>query len=626
MARSGLRLKAELIAKPVLAPLGPLSLATVWVDSGVFHLDSGYSYLIPGNLNEAAAIGSFVTVSFNGREIPAVVIGREELDSRSNLKSISSVDGIVPLLSPDQINLVRILAKKYCAHPFDIIRSMVPSRVLSVEKNRTNESSIDVVKGWKSKGNQYLQLPPHKERDILIAKKLIEFSENGSTVAIFPDVREVEAISNALSSMNISFIRYDSNQSRGEHYSSYLDIMLKRFRLVIGTRSAVFAPLPDLRNLVLYNEGSEHFYEKRSPGWCARDVAIERSLLESIDLTFIGYCPSLEIAHMIGEGRIVHRRVSVRPRVHEFSQTFGELIPSRALTLLKKSLSKGPLLFVTPSKGWAHAIRCSRCKTLSKCGCGGSLELKSERSPISCNHCGIVNSSWKCTWCESNTFSLVSRGMERHAHEIGKLFPGKIIRSSNADSLIEEEISDGIVIATSGMAPSALHGYSAVIFLEGNRLLNQADMRAQERVRELYFSHGALVREGGDIVLIQDEGNSISTALRMWNAFPVLESELDERSTLGLPPFVHALELTLPKDEITRLKSAIVKASQEGRLPREMKILGPILKGERSSIVLTTEIANANEVNLLIHEFMRRRSATKKALPSLRINPYSLSR
>jgi primosomal protein N' (replication factor Y) len=176
------------------------------------------------------------------------------------------------------------------------------------------------------------------------------------------------------------------------------------------------------------------------------------------------------------------------------------------------------------------------------------------------------------------------------------------------------------------MAPAAIDGYAAVVFLEGNRANNQPDMRAQERMRESYFAHAALVRNGGTIVLIQDSGNSIVTSLRMWNPMPVLERELSERAELNLPPFTHTVELAMPKDEITRFKSALLKAQEEGRLPGDLRILGPIGKGELSSLVLISQMPHHQQVDFLIHEFMRRRSLAKKTLPSLRIDPYSLSR
>jgi primosomal protein N' (replication factor Y) len=201
-----------------------------------------------------------------------------------------------------------------------------------------------------------------------------------------------------------------------------------------------------------------------------------------------------------------------------------------------------------------------------------------------------------------------------------------VIKNSTAENPLTDQIASGVVISTASMAPVAQNGYSAVVFLEGNRINNQPDMRAQERMRELYFGHSALSCRGGSILLIQDSGDPIVTALRIWNPMPVLERELAERADLNLPPFSHSVELTMLKEEVTRFKNALLKAQDDGRLPHEMRILGPIVKGESSSLVLLSTLADAESVNLLIHEFMRRRSLTKKVLPSLRIDPYSLSR
>lgn len=626
MARSGLRLKAELIAKPTQAPVGDNFLAKVWVDSRVFHLDGEYSYLIPGDLSDRVQVGSLVDVPFNGREISALVIARESWGGESNLKSIAGAQGSIPLVSEHQIHLIRRLSAIYISHPFDLIRSMIPARLMSIEKNRSIELQTSRNPTAKRRSSTYLQLPPSREMDSLIAAKLVELLRDGPTIAIFPDVRTVGLIASELESRGISFTRYDSSQSRSEHFSSYLDSLQGLTELVIGTRSAVFAPLVGLCNIVMYNEGSEHFYERRSPGWNARDVALQRSNFENLSLIFIGYSPSLEVGQLIQAKEITYRKSSARTDVREFDQPHGELLPSRALQEIKKALKDGPVLFVAPNKGWAHAIRCARCKTLSKCQCGGNFEITSEKSPITCNHCQTINSQWKCAWCENQRFALVGRGMERHAHEIGRMLPGVPVRSSNADSPILDEVDSGIIISTQAMAPKASHGYSAIVFLEGNRINNQPDMRAQERMRDLYFSHSALVRQSGVIILIQDQGNPIVTALRLWNPFPILERELQEREDLNLPPFTHTVELTMPKEEVTRFKSALIKSQEEGRLPSHMRILGPITKGEKSSIVLLSKPADSESVNLLVHEFMRRRSLTKKTLPSLRIDPYSLSR
>jgi hypothetical protein len=86
------------------------------------------------------------------------------------------------------------------------------------------------------------------------------------------------------------------------------------------------------------------------------------------------------------------------------------------------------------------------------------------------------------------------------------------------------------------------------------------------------------------------------------------------------------MKLSMKTEEISRLSKALEGARDEGRLPSSTRILGPIGDGDTRSLILTVEVALGDELISTIHEFMRRRSLAKKSLPSLRIDPYSLSR
>jgi primosomal protein N' (replication factor Y) len=197
---------------------------------------------------------------------------------------------------------------------------------------------------------------------------------------------------------------------------------------------------------------------------------------------------------------------------------------------------------------------------------------------------------------------------------------------SDSSHPIESAPEKGIVLATPHMAPKAAAGYSAVVILEGNRFLSQPDLRANERSRELYFSHAALAKSNGNVILIQDEGDSISTSLATWNPSPAVHRDLTERREIHLPPYVRAIKLIMTETEITRLKKALEAAKIEGRLPLSSRILGPIPEGDKASLIITADVESGEELIATIHEFVRRRSIAKKPLPSLRIDPYSLSR
>jgi primosomal protein N' (replication factor Y) len=597
----------------------------VWVDSSVFHLDSAFTYLIPGNLSDEIEIGSMVSVPFHGRDLTGYVIALEAPDSIVGFKSINKIVGRHALLSPEIIALIELAVRKYAAHPLDLVRSAIPERVAAVEKK-----FLDAEKVYRESSGggvrQYLQIPPGQSRSALMATKIAALRKHGSVLVVLPDYREVRELFTILQDQGIAASVLDSSLPKSEYFSNFLAVKLGQSDVVIGTRSAIFAPVSHLASILIYNEGSEHFYEQRSPGWNVRDIALLRSEIEQIDLYFAGFSPSTEIARLIDENECDYKRVRTKTKVLTYSQTHGELLPSRAISPIREASKLGPVLFLVPLKGYAQAIRCAKCRTISRCTCGGSHIKTSATSAISCSHCGSTHQAWSCAWCQHPVPSLASRGIERHQHELGLLFPNLPIHISTADHPLENVSGSALVVATPGMAPRTTHGYSAVVVLEGNRFLNQPDMRASERVREMYFAHASLAKVGAPVILIQDEGHPISTALSTWNPTMALHGDLDERRNLNLPPYVRSALMTMETKEITRLKTALLASQEEGRIPVSTKILGPIPSGEKSALILTVDLSQGDELITTLHEFMRRRSAAKKELPSLRIDPYSLSR
>ena len=625
MIKGGLKLKREVAARTPVKPIGDLIVAEVWVDASVYHLDSEFSYLIPGNLASEVAIGSFLSVPFHGREVMGVVVALSQLQGKTGLKSITKVVGTIPLLSEKTITLIRSSCQRYACHPFDIIRSAIPDRVAGVERAFSKGiAEADTTKNRPIRS--YLQLPPVSPRSKLLAEKISQLLRGGPTLVVLPDLREVRSLAVELASAGIDFAEIGSHLPKSENYLNFLKARSGEVPLVIGTRSAIFTPLFNLTSIVVYNEGSEHFYERRIPGWNVRDISLLRSQLERISLLFVGYSPSVEIARLVDEKWVTYQRVKAKASVVTTPSINGELLPSRALVAIKKSLPVGPVLFLVPLKGYAQAIRCQKCRTISRCACGGAHQKVGVNAPISCNHCSITIENWRCVWCNGEVPSLLSRGIDRHHLELGKLLPGVKIQLSSSEHFISEKVSDGIVITTPGLAPLSTSGYAAVVILEGNRFLNQPDMRSSERIREMYFAHAALARSGAPIILVQDDGDQISTALSTWNPSIALHRDLEERKSLSLPPYVRSAHLTLETSEVSRFKSALLAALEEGRLPHSTRILGPIQAGEKSALILTVDIADGESLLSTLHEFMRRRSAAKKVLPALRIDPYSLSR
>jgi primosomal protein N' (replication factor Y) len=128
-------------------------------------------------------------------------------------------------------------------------------------------------------------------------------------------------------------------------------------------------------------------------------------------------------------------------------------------------------------------------------------------------------------------------------------------------------------------------------------------------------------------MLVLSNENPIIGALASWKPALLSQRELRERQETELPPYVRALSLDIDSHESSQLLRGLERARDEGRLPVASRILGPIdIKGGKTRVLIMAPISSGEELVTFIHEYQRHRSASKKTLSSLRIDPYSLTR
>lgn len=617
-----LRLKSEVASRNVNISAEILPVVRVWVDNSVYHLDSPYDYLVPESLTSQISVGVRLEVPFNGRTVEAIVLERLPLSSSGRLKYVLKVISSNPVATTETLALIEAVSTRWAAHPYDVIRSAIPPRSASVDKEtfvHLEKPNLD-----QKPARTFSQLPPAEARSHVIAAHITERSERGRVLVIVPDSRLLQQILQLLPHA----IPIDSSLDRTNRYRNFLKAFHGSSEIFIGTRSAIFAPVPDLSWIAVIDEGSENHYEKRSPGWNVRDVAILRSQLQRISLDFIGYSPSSEVSRLIELKWVGYRALRHKVSVQNFQPSSSELLPGRIIFEIRKALALGPVLFIAGRKGYAQALSCSRCRNVALCECGGKLFKGAVKSQIECALCSKVHEPWSCSWCSGQTPFLMGRGSSRFAQEIGAAFPGFQISSSEGDHIVERYDSDkGIVIATPGSIPESTSGFSAVVLLEGDSYFLQADIRSAERGRELFFSSAGNLSKEGKLLLVLSNENPIIGALSTWKPSLLSQRELREREEVALPPYVRALSLDADSSEIPQLLRGLQSAREEDRLPISSRILGPIdITNSQSRILIMSPVSFGEDLVKFIHEYQRRRSASKKTLATLRIDPYSLTR
>jgi len=628
MTASPLRLRVQKVERGESTASAHLPVARLWVETGLSHLESTFDYLVPQSLDSDIRVGVKVLVDFSGRKVDAFVIDRVDSSSFGNLKFIEKVISPIPLLTDEIIELVDAVARRWGSSPSEILSAAIPPRVISAEKSvGTFTPSVSAtVKNQRPSHSFYLFTPGEDPYETM-ASWLINRSEKGGVLVVLPELREVHALASELTQRQRQFTVLDASLPRTDRYSNFLKVAAGSSRIVIGTRSAIFAPVQDLQTIIVFREGSESHYERRTPGWNVRDVAIIRSQLASIDLTFAGFAPSSELSLLIESEVIALKGKRAKVDATAYPQFQGELLPDRIFTPIRSALTRGSVLFLVPRKGYSQAISCASCRNIALCDCGGRIYFGGPDKGFICSLCDLTTSEWSCKWCKKSSANLLGRGNLRYAHEIGRAFPGFPVISSDATAIVYEiENQSSIVLATAGMAPSVKDGYQAVVILEGDNLFSQLDLRAQERAREAIMQSASLLSSSGKALVVIDSAHPVVAALSRWNLSPLLARELREREQTQLPPLVHAIVLEIAHSDTSTFISGVSASIKDGRVPSSTRILGPTrLDAENSRVILTVSRDEGQKLFDFLVTYRKKRGIAKKSIPHMRIDPYALS-
>ena len=558
-------------------PASNSPIARVLVDTGVFHLDQEFDFLVPEELSEMAIPGVSVRVPFNGRKCDGLIVGRANSSAHiGRMQFIDKVNNETALLTSSVLNLSRAVARKYASTVMDVLRFAIPvamNNVKEVSPVRSDQKPInedlirhypksyfDSLKSGETSHVIWTPLPATEPFELIA-----EFCKirDGNVLILVPDAKSVERCLSIFLASGIgkTILTWSSELTKSQRYSNYLQILNGNVQIVIGVRGAIFLPIQDLSLIIVWDEGNDNFSEIRSPGWHAREVAIERTRQQGCALILGSFSPSLVSTSYVLAGWLKPLQPP-RETFREFSPKFNGIselsspdqrgrISSKAWKTIQKGLQSGPVLIQVPLRGYIRSLVCQKCANHARCQCGGKLIIASVKKNIVCGLCGVFQSDWQCNYCAGKTFRHSGIGDERTLEEIGKAFPGVTIRSSNQSSMILDEVRGPcIVLATPGSEPRATNGYSAIVFLDSRIFLERATVNAEEQARLNWFSISALAAKNAEVFLDVVATDPNFQALLRWDPWHSASRDLMERSDLQLPPQFKAVSVIGPHSDI----------------------------------------------------------------------------
>jgi primosomal protein N' (replication factor Y) len=638
----------------------------VLVDTPLLHLDRAFDYEIPAELAGRIEFGARVKIKFGGRSTVGWVTGFSQTVERpERIAPILDVVGDIPLLTHDVLKLARICADRWIGTCSDIVRSAIPTRQVRVESAVNSlvaspwqiPSAVELDPAWDlyAASHSFLQgvsssvphraalcVTPGDDAFHLFAQVLVtSLRAHRGVIAVLPDNQTVQLLQHALASYvapdEIAVLTADVGAS--QRFRTYLRVLRGEVGLVIGTRSAAFAPVQNLGLVAVYDDGDDSLAEQQAPYWNARDVLAIRAREENLHYFTAGFARSVETQYWIETGWLQELNASrdyVRSKAPLVRTTndaemardpLARLarLPHLAFATIREGLKVGPVLISVPRRGYQLNLACGRCRERAACPhCAGPLGKASQAALPHCLWCGAHLGDFSCRWCQFTEVRSIVVGAGRTAEELGRAFPDTVIRTSGKDHVVAEvDDTPALVIATPGAEPRVTHGaYAAAVILDAELPLNRMDLRAHEETLRRWLSVVSLVKpESGRLAIIGDESHPVVQALVRHDPIGFAQRELQTRKAARVLPVWSVAEVVSTPGIWSELKP---------ELDERVQVLGPVPYRSSTGSMERTLVCSPRAVaGATAHELraMMALRSSKKAPGTLhiRIDPVHLT-
>jgi primosomal protein N' (replication factor Y) len=624
--------------------------ARVAVDSPLPQLDRLFDYEVPQALAGEVVPGVRVRVSVRaaGRMMDGWVV--ELADSSDYAGALSVIDAVVspvPALAPEVWALARKVAERSAGTTNDVLRLAIPTRSVRAEQpwrpgavpppEPPAAPAAPAIDGYRP--GELENVIVSGERISLDARPHVVVLGSGATVGawaltlaqlasatvakgstailIAPDHRDLDQLDTAVRDVVGAerLVRLDAAQSTPARYRDYLRARFRSGLVVIGSRSAVYAPAHRLGLIAIWDDGDPLHREPHAPGVHVRDAALVRQELQGGALVLAGHAVSTETQRLteIGWTRRVTPVGARAPRIIPTALATGAAaddharIPSTAWQGVRSALASGPVLVQVGRPGYSPQLSCARCAAPAHCPtCSGPLGIPGRGRAPSCRWCGALAARWRCPECDGAVLRPGVAGSVRTADELGRAFPKtKIVIADGSRTVMSVDDTPALVVATRGAEPVAAGGYRAVLLLDGDRMLAREGLRVTEDCMR-WWSNAIALGAPDATTWIVGVGGRLAAGLAGWRQAGVAAAELTQRRELRFPPAVRVATVTGRSAVVDEVIAAL------GLAP--IDVLGPVpTDGAAVRCILRFDYQRGHDVALVLREAVIRHAAARRA-------------
>ena len=582
-----------------------------------------FTYAVPENMQ--LTTGMRVSAPFGRRKMTGFVVAElsDPGETDFEIKPVERAVDKQPLFGEEEVRLARWLADMYFCSEGEALSIMLPggrreSKIPAFDEfnmppageinlSEEQKQAIDGILGGEQSIYYLYGITGSGKTEVFLrtAGKIIE--DGGGVIYLVPEISLTHQLTeDVMRRFGSSVAVLHSALTPSQKLVEWQKIRSGEARFVIGARSAVFAPVPNL-GLIIIDEEHEGAYKSGSkPRYHARQVAMHRANSTGARLIMGSATPSIEAWHLVKSGSI--KGFSLGKRLSGGSVPSIELIDMKKYsTCISKPLEEAvrqtaeegrqTILFLN-RRGFSYFFHCRSCGYESRCrNCSVSLTYHKNRNRLVCHYCGYSEQPRDvCPECGSLDVGYSGFGTEMIENELNNLFPDLRIERVDTDSVKQKgSLRDRLdrfrkgeidILLGTQMVAKGLNfpGVKLVGIVLADTALHLPDFRAHERTFNLivqvagragrYFPDGKVM-----IQTYKPENEAVSLAAS-GTIDTFYERELEIRRALDFPPFGRLFRLVFRGKNAERTSSAAEDFSDRfdtasAGEDTEIEILGP---------------------------------------------------
>jgi len=666
-------------------------------------LDKVYHYSIPDNTAGSLKTGSQVLIPFGKSRTVGYVIGFVETSDVKGIKDIAEVLSPYPLFSKESVELARWMANYYNSFFITALRTVMPPATTQIEKralkSKLRKPLYKEIPNLKSQTPNKSQIQNSKEFELTkeqsdalksiekdidsgkcsvsllygitgsgktevylrAAKYVIE--NGGSAIILVPEVGLTpQIIERASEHFGDLLAVYYSDMTENERQTTWMAVSRKQKKIVLGTRSALFMPVGDLKLIVMDEEYENTYKSDQSPKYHAREVAFHIAKISGVSVVLGSATPSIETFYHAKQGDYklltLPKRIDDRPLPPiEVVDMRSELkagnynVLSRKLRdEIKSTFGKKEqtILFIN-RRGYFSFVMCRACGHAIQCPkCSVSLIYYMNDGKLRCNHCGFSSESpIICPKCQSSQIKFFGGGTQRIEQEVASVIPKARILRLDRDTVRKKGTYENIIRSFIAGSADVLIGTQMVTkgldigsvtlvgVIAADIGLNLPDFRAAEHTFQLITQvAGRAGRHKLAGKVIVQTYNPDHYALKFASGHDYegfYNQEIESRRELGYPPFLNIINMIIFNEKEQTAKQLALDLAKfiRKRLEDKGEVFGPFpapitkLKGRsRYQIIL-----KGNELEVLRKAVVDSASSVVKlgsSKISIDIDPYNM--